>query len=409
VTGSASEKIISPASRAFWDRSFAGRRAMFSELRQRSPIEFHAETAGPGFWSVVGYDDVVAVSRNPEVFSSAKGFTIDDVPAEILEFAMSMIAMDDPRHRRLRGIVQSAFTAASVRGIAERVRGTAAQIAADLPRDAEFDFVPDVATRLPVQVICELIGIPESDRPMILAAAADVVAGGGDQEFVTAPGGAAGLGQIYGYALELGERRKADPGEDLTSRLVSTMVDGEALAPTEFGSFVILLITAGFESTRQALAWALLLLSEHPDQKELLLADFAGHIDNTIDEVIRFASPVPYMRRTATVDTELGGARIAAGDKVVMWYLSANHDERVFDGPGRFDITRANAGKHLGFGAKDIHHCLGVNLARLELRVMLEELFTAHPTLHAVGEPELLLSAFISGVAALPARTRDGR
>ncbi|EID75797.1 cytochrome P450, partial [Rhodococcus opacus RKJ300 = JCM 13270] len=121
MTGSASEKAISPASRAFWDRSFAGRRAMFEELRQRSPIEFHTETAGPGFWSIVGYDDVVAVSRNPEAFSSAKGFTIDDVPAEILEFAMSMIAMDDPRHRRLRGIVQSAFTAASVRGIAERV------------------------------------------------------------------------------------------------------------------------------------------------------------------------------------------------------------------------------------------------------------------------------------------------
>ncbi|BAH51935.1 cytochrome P450 [Rhodococcus opacus] len=407
MTGSASEKIISPAARVFWDRSFADRRALFEGLRQRTPIEFHTETDGPGFWSVVGYDDVVAVSRNPEVFSSAKGFTIDDVPVEILEFAMSMIAMDNPRHQHLRGIVQSAFTAASVRGIAERVRGHAAQIAADLPRDTEFDFVHDVATRLPVQVICELLGIPESDRPMILAAAADVISGGGDQEFVTAPGGAAGLGQIYGYALDLGERRKADPGDDLTSRLVSTMVDGESLTPTEFGSFVILLITAGYETTRQALAWALYLLSAHPRQKDLLLADFAGRIDNTIDEVIRFASPVPYMRRTATVDTELGGAHIAAGDKVVMWYLSANHDERVFDGPDRFDITRPNAGKQLGFGAKDIHHCLGVNLAKLELRVMLEELFTAHPGLHAVGEPELLLSAFISGIASLPARAGD--
>ncbi|QSE81424.1 cytochrome P450 [Rhodococcus koreensis] len=407
MTGSASERIISPATRVFWDRSFADRRALFEGLRQRSPIEFHTETDGPGFWSVVGYDDVVAVSRNPEVFSSAKGFTIDDVPVEILEFAMSMIAMDNPRHQHLRGIVQSAFTAASVRGIAERVRGYAAQIAADLPRDTVFDFVPEVATRLPVQVICELLGIPERDRPMILAAAADVISGGGDQEFVTAPGGAAGLGQIYGYALELGEKRKADPGDDLTSRLVSTTVDGETLTPTEFGSFVILLITAGYETTRQALAWALHLLSGHPGQKELLLADFPGRIDNTIDEVIRFASPVPYMRRTATVDTEIGGAHIAAGDKVVMWYLSANHDERVFYDPDRFDITRPNAGKQLGFGAKDIHHCLGVNLAKLELRVMLEELFAAHPGLHAVGEPELLLSAFVSGIASLPARAGD--
>ncbi|WP_213578501.1 cytochrome P450 [Rhodococcus sp. USK13] len=402
MASSASEEGISPGARDFWDRSFIGRLALFERLRQQPAIEFHTERAGPGFWSVVGYDDVVAVSRNPDVFSSAEGFTIDDVPPEIREFAMSMIAMDDPRHHHLRGIVQSAFTAASVRGITDRLRAYAIQLAADLPRDQVFDFVPDVATRLPVQVICELIGIPDNDRPMIVQSAADVVSGGSEQEFATAPGGAAGLLQIYGYALELGEKRKTNPGDDLTSRLMTTTVDGQHLTPAEFGSFVILLITAGFDTTRQALAWALHLLSEHPDQKELLLADFAGRIDNTIDEVIRLSSPVPYMRRTATVDTELGGAEIAAGDKVVMWYLSANHDERVFEAPGRFNILRDNAGKHLGFGAKDIHHCLGMNLARMELRVMLEELFTAHPRIRATGKPELMLSAFVSGIRSLP-------
>ncbi|GAF43782.1 putative cytochrome P450 [Rhodococcus wratislaviensis NBRC 100605] len=395
--------MISPGTRAFWERSHIGRLALFEGLRARPAIVFHTEAAGPGFWSVVGYDHVVAVSRNPEVFSSAKGFTIDDVPVEILEFAMSMIAMDNPRHRELRSLVQSAFTAASVRGVADRIRRDAAQIAADVPQNAVFDFVSQVANRLPVQVICELLGIPESDRSTIVHLAGDVISGGG-QEFATAPGGAAGLGQIYGYAMELGERRKADPGDDLTSRLTAT-VDGRSLTPAEFGSFVILLITAGFETTRQALAWALHLLSAHPDQMQLLQTDFAGHIEGTIDEVIRYASPVPYMRRTATVDTDLGGAHIRTGDKVVMWYLSANHDESVFADPGRFDITRPNAGKHLGFGAKDIHHCLGVNLARAELRVMLEELLTAHPGICAVGEPELLLSAFVSGIGALPAHT----
>ncbi|MFD9664781.1 cytochrome P450 [Rhodococcus sp. NPDC059968] len=395
--------MISPGTRAFWDRSHVGRLTLFEGLRARPAIEFHTEATGPGFWSVVGYDDVVAVSRNPEVFSSAKGFTIDDVPVEILEFAMSMIAMDNPRHRELRSLVQSAFTAASVRGITDWIRGYAAQIAADVPQNAVFDFVSQVANRLPVQVICELLGIPESDRSTIVHLAGDVISGGG-QEFATAPGGAAGLGQIYGYALELGERRKADPGDDLTSRLTAT-VDGRPLTPAEFGSFVILLITAGFETTRQALAWALHLLSAHPDQMQLLRTDFAGHIEGTIDEVIRYASPVPYMRRTATVDTDLGGAHIRTGDKVVMWYLSANHDESVFADPGRFDITRPNAGKHLGFGAKDIHHCLGVNLARVELRVMLEELLTAHPGIRAVDEPQLLLSAFVSGIGALPAHT----
>lgn len=170
-------EMMSPGTRAFWDRSFAGRLSLFEALRARPAIEFHAEVTGPGFWSVVGYDDVVAVSRNPQLFSSAQGFTIDDVPAEIREFAMSMIAMDDPRHRSLRSIVQSAFTAASVRSITDRIRGHARRIAAELPRGEVFDFVDRVAGRLPVQVICELLGIPEPDRPRIVDLAGEVILG----------------------------------------------------------------------------------------------------------------------------------------------------------------------------------------------------------------------------------------
>lgn len=395
--------IISPGTRAFWERSHSSRLALFEKLRAQPSIEFHTEIAGPGFWSVVGYDDVVSVSRHPEVFSSAHGFTIDDIPLEIREFAMSMTAMDNPRHHELRSLVQSAFTAASVRSLLDRIRQNAIQISADVPPDGVFDFVSQVANRLPVRVICELLGIPEEDRPRIERLASEVLSNGG-QEFVTAPGGAIGLGQIYAYALELREKREQEPREDLTSRLASAIEGRSPLTPAEFGSFVILLMTAGYETTSQTLTWALHLLSAHPDQMTLLQDDFSGHIEGTIDEVIRYSAPVPYMRRTATVDTEIGGAHIRAGDKVVMWYLSANHDENVFASPDRFDITRQNADRHLGFGAKGIHHCLGVNLARAEIQVMLEELFTLHPRIRAVREPELLLSAFVSGIGTLPAQ-----
>ncbi|WP_237669169.1 cytochrome P450 [Rhodococcus sp. BS-15] len=394
---------ISPADRAFWDCSFDNRLANFESLRKRESIEFHAEDSGPGFWSVVSYDDIVRIERDPETFSNAKGFTIMDMPAEILEFAASIVAMDNPRHRRLRNIVQSAFTMKAVTELQTNIALYADHIVDELPSTGQFEFVDLVSNRLPLYVICELLGIPESDRQVILRLADEVV-GATDQTFSHSPGGSNALAEIYGYALDLGNRRLADPTDDLTSRLVHATVDGDRLTPSEFGSFVILLVTAGGDTARQAISWALHLLSENPGKRDVLLEDFDTHIGPAIEEIVRWSSPVPYMRRTATREVQIGGATIAEGDKVVLWYLSGNHDERVFSEPDTFDFTRSNVSAHIGFGARGPHHCLGANLARVEIGSMLRSLFTRYPDLRSVGRPELALSAFTSGITSLPAQ-----
>lgn len=391
--------LPSPATRAFWDRTFAERLDQFAQLRACATPQFHTEPDGPGFWSLVHYDSVVDASRRPQHFSSAEGFTIANLPPEVIEG--SMVAMDDPRHRRFRGIVQGAFTHNAVRKIADQVRATAETIVREMPKGTPFNFVT-FSSSFPLQVICALIGIPEEDRAMIERLADDVVGVADNQQFTNSPGGTPGLAAIGEYAYRLGEQRQNRPTGDVISRLLAPTADGQpGLSPAEWSSFLVLLITAGYDTTRQALTWAMHLLSTHTEQRNLLLMDFDRHIDNFIAEVIRWASPVPYMRRTATMDLDFHGTRISAGDKVVMWYLAANHDESVFDVPARFDIERPNAVEHLGFGAKDPHHCLGVNLAKLELRTMLKLIFDAHPSMSAVDEPKLVLSAFVSGIDSL--------
>ena len=394
---------ISPADRAFWDCSFEDRLSNFEALRNRDTIEFHAEDSGPGFWSVVSYDDIVAMERDADTFSNAKGFTIMDMPPEILEFAASIVAMDNPRHRRLRNIVQSAFTMKAVTELQSGIALYADHIVDELPTTGQFEFVDLVSNRLPLYVICELLGIPESDRPVILRLADEVV-GATDQTFSHSPGGSNALAEIYGYALDLGTKRSAEPTDDLTSRLVNATVDGDKLTPSEFGSFVILLVTAGGDTARQAISWAMHLLTENPAQRDLLIGDFDTHIGHAIEEVVRWSSPVPYMRRTATRDVQVGAVTIAEGDKVVLWYLSGNHDSRMFAEPDTFDFTRPNVSAHIGFGARGPHHCLGANLARVEIRSMLQSLFTRYPDLRTAGQPDLALSAFTSGITSLPTR-----
>lgn len=394
---------ISPADRAFWDCSFEVRRSNFATLRNRESIEFHTEKSGPGFWSIVTYDDIVRVERDAEAFSNAKGFTIMDMPPEILEFAASIVAMDNPRHRRLRNIVQSAFTMKAVTELQTNIAQYADHIVDELPAAGQFEFVDLVSNRLPLYVICELLGIPESDRQVILRLADEVV-GATNQTFSHSPGGSNALAEIYGYALDLGSKRLADPTDDLTSRLVTATIDGDRLTPSEFGSFVILLVTAGGDTARQAISWAMHLLTENPAKRDMLLNDFDGHIGSAIEEIVRWSSPVPYMRRTATREVHIGSATIAEGDKVVLWYLSGNHDERVFSEPANFDFTRPNVSAHIGFGARGPHHCLGANLARVEIRSMLRSLFTRYPDLRSLGQPELALSAFTSGITSLTAQ-----
>ncbi|OLT31613.1 cytochrome [Rhodococcus sp. CUA-806] len=399
-----SPETLSPATSEFWDAPFAGRLCRFETLRDNPVPTFHTETEGPGSWSIVHHDAVVEVSRNPDVFSSAQGFTIADFPPAVIEG--SMAAMDGPRHRRFRSIVQSAFTNNAVRTIADRTRSEAEATIRLIPADAQFDFVR-IASHFPLYVLCELIGIPTADRSLVEHLADDVVGVNASNTFSNSPGGSPSIGALFSYAHDLGERRRAQPTDDVVSRLLAPGKDGsDGLTPAEFSSFLILLITAGYDTTRQALSWALHLLTKNPDQRDLLLGDYERHIDNAIAEIVRWSSPVPYMRRTATRRIDFHGTTIEEGDKVVMWYLSANHDSTVFESPATFDIRRHNATEQLGFGAKDLHHCLGINLARLELRTMLKALFDAYPLIASTGDPELVQSAFVSGVYALPCSVR---
>jgi len=268
--------------------------------------------------------------------------------------------------------------------------------------DGQCDFVEAVAAPLPLDIICEMMGIPAEDVAQIFQWT-NVILGAGDPEY----GGSyealmnAALG-MFAYAQALGEDRLATPREDITSTLMHADVDGDRLSSQEFGSFFILLVVAGNETTRNAISHGMRALTDHPDQRELWWGDFEAHNRTAVEEIVRWATPVIHFRRTATEDTELSGQPIAAGDKVVLWYTSANRDERVFEDPFRFDITRPINPTQVGFGAGGPHFCLGANLARREITVMFEELHNRLPDLQITGEPDRLQSAFIHGIKRMP-------
>ena len=268
--------------------------------------------------------------------------------------------------------------------------------------DGTCDFVESIAAPLPLQIICEMMGIPAADTEQIFQWT-NVILGAGDPEY----GGSyealmkAALG-MFAYAQALGEDRRANPRDDITSVLMHAEVDGDRLTTQEFGSFFILLVVAGNETTRNAISHGMKALTDHPDQRELWYGDFDAHARTAVEEIVRWATPVIHFRRTATEDTELAGQPIAAGDKVVLWYSSANRDERVFADPYRFDVTRPLQPAQVGFGAGGPHFCLGANLARREITVMFDELRRRVPDLRITGEPAYLQSFFINGIKRLP-------
>lgn len=386
----------------FWQDDLATRLANFAAIRERSGgIEFHPQDEGPGFWSATSYSTVRAVSRDTDKFINGLGFSLDDFPPELLEHMASIIAMDGTRHQRQRKLVQSVFSPRAIIKMTDYVSALADGIVATLTEMRQFDFVEQVAGLLPLQVIANLLDIPESDRPFVRKLINTIV-GVNDADFGGPEAGARAIGELYGYALDLGKQRLRQPGDDITSMLMHAEIDGHRLSPAEFGSFVILLAAAGNDTTRTALAWSMVLLSEHPDQRARLVDNYPQLADRAIDEVIRWCSPVQHMRRTAAVDTEIAGRQIAAGDKVVLWYMAANHDPAVFDDPDAFDITRPNAREHIAFGAGGPHFCLGSHLGKMEIRVVLDKLLTAFPDIHATGPASLLVSPFVNGVKSLP-------
>jgi cytochrome P450 len=350
---------------------------------------------------------VSAASRQPELFSSARGATsVEDLPAEFNEYFGSMINMDDPRHARLRRIVSRAFTPRMIKKFEEDVQRTAEVIVADLLTTGPCDFVQHVSARLPLKIICEMMGIGDEHYEMVLHNT-NLILAGGDPEFVSEDIDTA-ITQILTAGKDLADLvmaiaadRTEHPQDDVITALASANIDGEQLTPAELGSFFILLVVAGNETTRTAISHALNLFTRHPEQRALLLEDLEGRLPGAVEEIVRYASPVIFMRRSVTRDCTLNGHDFREGDRAVLFYWSANRDESVFTDPGKFDITRS-PNPHVGFGAAGPHFCLGAHLARREITVMLRELMTKVPTIRAAGEPDRLLSSFINGIKHLP-------
>src|SRR5581483_9636953 len=393
----------------FWALPLADRAQAFAELRALDHPAFFAEPEtpfaekGPGYYALARYADVVEASKNPAVFCSGNGATsIPDLPVEFNEYFGSMINMDDPRHARLRRIVSRAFTPRMIAGFEDSVRQVAGEIVDDLLKTGPCDFVRHVAARLPLKIICDMMGIPDNQFEAVLAHS-NTILSGADPEFLTEDLDEAVTRlltagqQLAELVTDLSEHYQNDT---LVTSLVTANIDGERLTPAELASFFILLVVAGNETTRTALSHALVLLTEHEDQRALLLADFENRIEGTVEEIVRYSSPVIYMRRTLTQDHTMNGHAYREGDKVVLFYYSANRDERVFADPDRFDITRS-PNPHVGFGGAGPHFCLGAHLARREITVMLRELLTRVPRIRA-GEPDRLLSSFVNGIKRLP-------
>ena len=397
----------------FWRRPIPEISEAFAALREDrrrgGGMSFHEEitvmggdSAGPGYWSAVTFDDVRAVSRHQEIFSSASGVISNDPAPEYLAVG-SIIVMDDPRHTKLRRLVQKAFTPRTLAAVNESVRARARRLI-DAARETggSCDFVESFAAPLPLQVICDMLGIPEEDEEQVFRWT-NVLLGVGDPEFVTDIGDVKSSATAFlEYAGGLGVERAQNPGDDLSSLLMSAEVDGERITPFEFAAFVVLLALAGNETTRNAISWGMHLLTEHPDQRRLLQANYEAMAPRAVEEIVRWSSPVIHMRRTALADTVVGDTKVAEGEKVVMWYWSANRDEAVFEDGARFDIARENAIDMVGFGGGGGHFCLGANLARREIHVMFDEIFKSLPDLETTGPPDRLQSNFINGIKRMP-------
>jgi methyl-branched lipid omega-hydroxylase len=396
----------------FWGLPLAERATAFARLRSEPGPQFFEEPEvpfserGPGYYALVKHADVVEASKHPDVFCSGQGATnIPDLPAEFNEYFGSMINMDDPRHARLRRIVSRAFSPRLIAKFEDNVRLVAASIVDELLVTGPCDFVPNVAARLPLKIICDMMGIPDDHYDMVLANS-NIILSGADPEFLSEDMDQVvilllGAGQALAELVtSLAAERAQAPADDLVSALVTANIDGEQLTSAELASFFILLVVAGNETTRTALSHALMLFTEYPDQRALLLGDMDGLIDGAVEEVVRYASPVVFMRRTLTRDYTMNGQDYRKGDKAVLYYYSANRDEAVFADPERFDITRS-PNPHVGYGGPGRHYCLGAHLARRELKVMLRELLTRVPDITA-GEPDRLLSSFVNGIKRLP-------
>ena len=394
----------------FWGRDEEFRHGAFVTLRREAPIAYFqalarpGESPGRGHWALTTHDDVRFASRHPEIFSSVPTIVMSDMAPELAETLTGMIAMDDPRHQRLRAIVSRAFTPKVLSHIEDSIRERSRRLVSTMVSnhpDGNGELVAEIAGPLPLQVICDMMGIPERDHQQMFDWT-NVIAGFGDSDVtVDFDDFARAILDIGAYGQALAEERRINPHDDLTTSLVQAEVDGEQLTSGEIASVFLLLVFAGNETTRNAISHGVLALSRYPLQRQLWWNDFDGVSRTAVEEIVRWASPVHYMRRTATEDTMLSGTAIAAGDKVTLWYGSANRDEAKFVDPWTFDVQR-DPNPHLGYGGGGVHFCLGANLARREITAVFDELHRQIPDIEASAEPAGLLSSFVNGFKQLP-------
>ncbi|MET8470960.1 cytochrome P450 [Streptomyces sp. NPDC006422] len=383
----------------------------FAQLRQAEPVRWIQQETGisgfddSGYWAVTRHADVKYVSTHPEIYSSNINTAVirfnSSIERDQIDVQkMIMLNMDPPEHTRVRQIVQRGFTPRAIRSLEDRLRNRARDIVAEAVRqagpDGAFDFVTNVAVELPLQAIAELIGIEQKDRAKVFDWSNKMVAYDDPEYAITEEIGAEAAMEIVGYAMNLAADRKKCPAKDIVTQLVAAEDEGN-LSSDEFGFFVILLAVAGNETTRNAITHGMHAFLTHPDQWELYKRERPS---TAAEEIVRWATPVVSFQRTATQDTELGGQKIKAGDRVGLFYSSANHDPEVFENPDSFDITR-DPNPHLGFGGGGPHFCLGKSLAILEIDLIFNALADAVPDLRLAGDPRRLRAAWLNGVKEL--------
>jgi cholest-4-en-3-one 26-monooxygenase len=383
----------------------------FTYLRANHPIFKHPEPDGPGFWVVTKYDDVVAVGRDGATFSSdgKRGGVVVLEETQMNDFEQGgnlMLTMDAPEHTRYRKLVNRGFTPRQMRMLEPHIRELTAQIIDDVIEQGGCDYVVDVAAEVPLQVIAEMLGVPQEDRHKLFEWSNRMI-GSEDPEYIVSEEEVMNAQvEMFMYANELAAARRAEPRDDIISALLTAEVDGDKLSEMDFNLFFLLIAVAGNETTRNSISHGIKAFCDFPEQYQLLVED-PTRAQSATDEIVRWASPVMYFRRNVTKDTVLRGQQLKEGDKISMWYISANRDEDVFDRPFEFDILRS-PNEHVGFGGGGPHHCLGMNLARMEIYVLLEEMAKRMPTIERTGEAEPLRSNFIAGIKHMPVKFPPG-
>ena len=384
---------------------------IFKRLREEAPIYWHEESLDfePGFWALTKHEDIVRVSKDPMTFSSAVGghlMTMGDPevvdPSAVAAIIGNMIGMDPPDHQIYRKMVAPSFTPKAIRTLEDDMRQKIRELLENVEDKGEFNFVTEISEQLPLWVLCEMMGIPESERPKIR----DLVNNLTDASIQQDPNNAFQIWVNYMELFKMGrdmiEERRKNPTDDLMSVVANTKIEGGELPPELLDGFFLLMVIAGNETTRNTLTGGLMALTDNPEEREKLLKDPAL-ISNATDEMLRWVTSVIYFRRTATKDTNIRGQDIKAGDKVVMWYGSANRDEDIFKDGHLFRVDRENAKKHLAFGAGE-HLCLGNRLGHMQIRILFEELLDRFPNIHSTSDPVRIPSNFLAGISELKVR-----